>query len=46
MASYIKKADRGPGPHADEYEYRSFSLEGSDELLTKGFLRAKAESSP
>ncbi len=34
------------GPHADEYEYRSFSLEGSDELLTKGFLRAKAETSP
>ena len=34
------------GPHADEYEYRSFCLEGSDGLHTKGFLRAKAESSP
>jgi autotransporter-associated beta strand protein len=29
------------GPRADEYEYRSFSLDGSNGLPGKGFLRAQ-----
>ena len=33
------------GTHAAEYEYRSFSLEGSNGLPGTGFLRAKVTSS-
>jgi hypothetical protein len=31
-------------PAGDGYEYRSFRLEGSDGLATKGFMRATAET--
>ncbi len=46
FAAEVKPIDpvtTGLPPAGDGYEYRSFCLEGSDGLATKGFIRALAE---